>query len=432
MDANLATTYTLIHSFLRKHSHTKAALAVKKAAKDIVVLKDDIEIEGPCLDTILMEWKTAQAVATKASSSDSSHSSDSEDSSDSSDSDSSDLSDSSDASSTSKTSTTKSNLAKGKGSKLAKADEQVKTTVVPKAASSLGESSSESSDSDSPSSSSSDSDSESSDSDVKMANSKPTQKLIKTTPGLKPKVERQSSQTLTSGSSSSSSASEDTSDRETLKTKTVDNNDSSDSESSSSDSENDASVRSKCVKKVTSTPTKEVKSKATKPKETKKPSSSSSSSSDSDPSTDEDKLEIVKLGKKHTTSSGGDETPAQATKKRRTTEDGAAVVTATTESVEPPQSGFHSSGRIKANGKPARKTNTPFQRVNPEKVDQQVLLQNNGYMAKAAPANDYGARAHQDLIVTRGAGFRKEKNKKKRGSYKGGTISLESHSFKFT
>lgn len=38
--------------------------------------------------------------------------------------------------------------------------------------------------------------------------------------------------------------------------------------------------------------------------------------------------------------------------------------------------------------------------------------------------NDYGARASQDLIVTRGAGFRKEKNKKKRGSYRGGDITV--------
>lgn len=43
---------------------------------------------------------------------------------------------------------------------------------------------------------------------------------------------------------------------------------------------------------------------------------------------------------------------------------------------------------------------------------------------QAAPTNDYGQRAHQDLIVTRGAGFRKEKNKKKRGSYKGGEITV--------
>lgn len=61
--------------------------------------------------------------------------------------------------------------------------------------------------------------------------------------------------------------------------------------------------------------------------------------------------------------------------------------------------------------------------------------------------NDYGAKAHRDLIVTRGAGFRKEKNKKKRGvsasqeamcgpaharqSYAGGEITLQTHSIKF-
>ncbi len=38
--------------------------------------------------------------------------------------------------------------------------------------------------------------------------------------------------------------------------------------------------------------------------------------------------------------------------------------------------------------------------------------------------NDYGARASKDLVVTRGAGFRKEKNKKKRGSYRGGEITV--------
>lgn len=37
---------------------------------------------------------------------------------------------------------------------------------------------------------------------------------------------------------------------------------------------------------------------------------------------------------------------------------------------------------------------------------------------------DYGERAARDLIVTRGAGFRKEKNKKKRGSYRGGDITV--------
>ena len=37
---------------------------------------------------------------------------------------------------------------------------------------------------------------------------------------------------------------------------------------------------------------------------------------------------------------------------------------------------------------------------------------------------DYGERASADLIVTRGDGCRKEKNKKKRGSYRGGEITV--------
>jgi ribosomal protein S6E (S10) len=45
-------------------------------------------------------------------------------------------------------------------------------------------------------------------------------------------------------------------------------------------------------------------------------------------------------------------------------------------------------------------------------------------MAQGARADDYGARANRDLMVTRGDGFRKEKGKKKRGSYRGGDITV--------
>ena len=48
-----------------------------------------------------------------------------------------------------------------------------------------------------------------------------------------------------------------------------------------------------------------------------------------------------------------------------------------------------------------------------------------------AGADNYGARANRDLIVTKGDGFRKEKQKKKRGSYRGGTIDFQTRSFKF-
>ena len=54
----LQGTYTLIHSFLLKQSHLKVAQALKKAAKNVVILKDDVDPEGPSLDVILKEWKS--------------------------------------------------------------------------------------------------------------------------------------------------------------------------------------------------------------------------------------------------------------------------------------------------------------------------------------------------------------------------------------
>ncbi|KAI0283065.1 SRP40, C-terminal domain-containing protein [Russula aff. rugulosa BPL654] len=84
-------------------------------------------------------------------------------------------------------------------------------------------------------------------------------------------------------------------------------------------------------------------------------------------------------------------------------------------------------------GKASRKPNAPFQRVKVEavKIDDEKL-KDNSFESRVCPlSHDYGARANRDLIVTRGDGFRKEKNKKKRGSYRGGDITLRSHSFKF-
>ena len=44
------------------------------------------------------------------------------------------------------------------------------------------------------------------------------------------------------------------------------------------------------------------------------------------------------------------------------------------------------------------------------------------FASNAFNAHDWGQKAHEDLIVTKGRGFTKEKNKKKRGSYRGGFI----------
>ncbi|KAL2433555.1 hypothetical protein ABEF95_005753 [Exophiala dermatitidis] len=64
----------------------------------------------------------------------------------------------------------------------------------------------------------------------------------------------------------------------------------------------------------------------------------------------------------------------------------------------------------------------------------QLSEQANGeqYLSNAYQSYDYAEKAYRDLSVTRGKGFTKEKNKKKRGSYRGGPIDISGgKSFKF-
>lgn len=52
-------------------------------------------------------------------------------------------------------------------------------------------------------------------------------------------------------------------------------------------------------------------------------------------------------------------------------------------------------------------------------------------MAKSGAAGSYGERAYRDLAPTKGRDFRQEKNKKKKGTYRGGQIDMGVHSVKF-
>ena len=54
----LLGTYTLIHAFLLKHAHIKAARALKKSVKGSLILKDDTILEGPSLDDIIRSWNS--------------------------------------------------------------------------------------------------------------------------------------------------------------------------------------------------------------------------------------------------------------------------------------------------------------------------------------------------------------------------------------
>ncbi|KAF8509687.1 SRP40, C-terminal domain-containing protein [Gautieria morchelliformis] len=163
--------------------------------------------------------------------------------------------------------------------------------------------------------------------------------------------------------------------------------------------------------------------------------SSRSSSSDSDTSSSESGANSVKAGQTATqlqnvgatvvADTVSAPTTVRAAKKQRVSGSGNAVATAVAAETYSPAPN--------QNGKRPRKSNTPFQRIKADAVEfHDDRLKDNGFVARGGSANDYGARANQDLIVTRGDSFRKEKNKKKRGSYRGGEITMQSHSIKFT
>ncbi|XP_022843869.1 nucleolar and coiled-body phosphoprotein 1-like [Olea europaea var. sylvestris] len=90
------------------------------------------------------------------------------------------------------------------------------------------------------------------------------------------------------------------------------------------------------------------------------------------------------------------------------------------------------STRKQSNNFAEPKTVNAFQRV---KVDEVKFvderLQDNSYWAKDGAETGYGAKAQGVLGQVRGRDFRHEKTKKKRGSYRGGQIDLQSHSIKF-
>ncbi|NP_001168628.2 uncharacterized protein [Zea mays] len=102
--------------------------------------------------------------------------------------------------------------------------------------------------------------------------------------------------------------------------------------------------------------------------------------------------------------------------------------------------GFAEDKKEESNTKPSKrqkhssepKTVTPFQRI---KVDDVRFaddrLQDNSYWAKGGADTGYGAKAQEILGQVKGRGFRHEKTKKKRGTYRGGQIDLQTHSIKF-
>ena len=191
-------------------------------------------------------------------------------------------------------------------------------------------------------------------------------------------------------SSSSSSSDTSSSDRElkTIPTKKASvSSSSSPSDTSSSDSESDTSPAKKPLPASASN------------------SSSSSSSSDSD----YDTKPVSKAPK-----SSKNATPGPITDSRKSSTDTSVTLPNGTSTEAPPLKRKRSlspySKRLPAVKVAKKSTHESFTRVPKDtKVDEK--LASNAYVPY-----DYAERAHQDLSVTKGKGFTKEKNKKKRGS----------------
>ncbi|VAI27104.1 suppressor protein SRP40-like [Triticum dicoccoides] len=102
-------------------------------------------------------------------------------------------------------------------------------------------------------------------------------------------------------------------------------------------------------------------------------------------------------------------------------------ITATEDDVKEPSTASKSNKRQKLS-----EPKIAFQRVKTEGIKfADERLQDNSYWAKGGADSGYGAKAQEILGQVRGRDFRHEKTKKKRGTYKGGFIDLQTHSIKF-
>lgn len=249
-----------------------------------------------------------------------------------------------------------------------------------------------------------------------------------------PKVKATSSALKRKAASSSSSSGSDSSSssNEVPKSKKVKTITAPETDSDSSSSESDHKEASKSTKATSSND-------AT--------SSSSSSGSDSDSDSDSDSGESVakktplpesssdSSDSSDSSSESADEAPATK-KKQVSNSDSSATLTnakkgsSATSSDSDTSSSESEDATAKQNLSPPlpptpvaklprKKVNEPFSRI-PKDIKVDKRLASNAYVPY-----DYAQKAHEDLIITRGKGFTKEKNKKKRGSYKGGYIDVE-------
>ncbi|KAF4910805.1 hypothetical protein CGCVW01_v011555 [Colletotrichum viniferum] len=355
----------LVDAFLSDNAFTSAHQAFQKQRSKSGWKPSKKQAASPSLVAVFQSWQsTVKAPAAKED--DSSDSSSSSDSSDEEDVDMADAGAESDSSSPSSSSSSSSSSDSSSEDSESEDEKPAPKKVLKRKA--------PESDSDSSSSeSSSDSDSDSSDSDSSEDEAPKAKKQ---------KTKASSSSSSGSDSSSSSSSEESSSDE------------SSDSDSSDSDSDSDGSTAAKV-------PLPE--------------SDSDSSSSESESESEDDKK--VKKNKKADKTKEADSASNSSVTLDKTSPE---VNSAADPPLPPDPVAFRAQNNRGKNANGKKVPNKPFSRI-PDVVHIDPRFASNEYVP-----NDYSNRAHEDLIVTKGKGFTKEKNKKKRGSYRGGMIDITS------
>lgn len=80
---------------------------------------------------------------------------------------------------------------------------------------------------------------------------------------------------------------------------------------------------------------------------------------------------------------------------------------------------------IKSNMNEMNKSVNTFKRVKVSDLDAKKIISNAYVHKNSVRKNDYGMKAYNDFIKTKGKDFRAEKNKKKKGRYSGGKINMD-------
>lgn len=228
---------------------------------------------------------------------------------------------------------------------------------------------------------------------------------------------------------------------------------SSDSDSSSSEEEEEEKTSKPPVKKK---PQKTAAVAPSKPASTKAVKAESSSSSSDDSSEEEEEEEEKPKGKgtprPQAPKTNGTSTPTAQNgkadrdsseeedktkaavavskpglgKKRKQNEATVEAETPQTKKIKP-----QTPNTFPKRKKAEKRASSPFRRIREEEIEVDARVADNSFDAKRGAAGDWGERANQVLKFTKGKSFRHEKTKKKRGSYRGGSISVQVNSIKF-